>query len=89
MKLLDWIAHIGPDPSGKARSSFNVLIRGISQEKLPDYLGFFQFVHNARRRGKLSSAPSSRASSPDMPVTTPKPDKNLLVYSSLPFWCSV
>ena len=26
--------------------------RGISQEKLPDYLGFFQFVHNARRRGK-------------------------------------
>jgi len=26
--------------------------RGISQEKLPAYLGFFQFVHNARRRGK-------------------------------------
>ena len=26
--------------------------RGISQEKLPLYLGFFQFVHNARRRGK-------------------------------------
>jgi transposase len=26
--------------------------RGISQEKLPVYLGFFQFVHNARRRGK-------------------------------------
>ena len=26
--------------------------RGIAQEKLPDYLGFFQFVHNARRRGK-------------------------------------
>jgi transposase len=26
--------------------------RGISQEKLPDYLGFFQFVHNMRRRGK-------------------------------------
>lgn len=25
--------------------------RGISQEKLPLYLGFFQFVHNARRRG--------------------------------------
>ena len=25
---------------------------GISQAKLPDYLGFFQFVHNARRRGK-------------------------------------
>ena len=26
--------------------------RGISQEKLPDYLGFFQFAHNARHRGK-------------------------------------
>jgi len=25
--------------------------RGISQEKLPLYLGFFQLVHNARRRG--------------------------------------
>ena len=26
--------------------------RGISQEKLPCYLGFFEFVHNIRRRGK-------------------------------------
>ena len=26
--------------------------RGISQDKLPLYLSFFQFVHNARRRGK-------------------------------------
>ena len=26
--------------------------RGISQEKLPLYLGFFQFMHNARKRGK-------------------------------------
>ena len=26
--------------------------RGVSQEKLPVYLGFFQVVHNARRRGK-------------------------------------
>jgi transposase-like protein len=26
--------------------------RGISQEKLPRYLGFFEFVHNARKRGK-------------------------------------
>jgi transposase len=26
--------------------------RGISQEKLPLYLGFFQFVHHVRRRGK-------------------------------------
>lgn len=26
--------------------------RGISQKKLPAYLGFFQFVHNTRQRGK-------------------------------------
>lgn len=26
--------------------------RGISQEKLPWYLSFFEFVHNARKRGK-------------------------------------
>lgn len=26
--------------------------RGISQEKLPFYLGFFEFVHNAGKRGK-------------------------------------
>ena len=26
--------------------------RGISQEKLPLYLSFFEFVHNARVRGK-------------------------------------
>ena len=26
--------------------------RGISQEKLPIYLSFFEFVHNIRRRGK-------------------------------------
>lgn len=26
--------------------------RGISQEKLPLYLGFFQFVYNTRQRGK-------------------------------------
>ena len=26
--------------------------RGISQDKLPDYIGFFQFVHNPRRRDK-------------------------------------
>ena len=26
--------------------------RGISQEKLPLYLGFFEFVHDVRRRGK-------------------------------------
>jgi transposase-like protein len=26
--------------------------RGVSQEKLPYYLGFFEFIHNVRRRGK-------------------------------------
>jgi transposase len=26
--------------------------RGILQDKLPDYLSFFQFGHNARHRGK-------------------------------------
>ncbi|HEX7976429.1 MAG TPA: IS1595 family transposase [Anaerolineales bacterium] len=26
--------------------------RGVSQEKLPWYLGFFEFIHNVRQRGK-------------------------------------
>ena len=26
--------------------------RGISQEKLPIYLGVFEFIHNVRKRGK-------------------------------------
>ncbi len=26
--------------------------RGISQERLPVYLGFFEFIHNLRKRGK-------------------------------------
>ena len=26
--------------------------RGISQEKLPIYLAFFEFIHNVRKRGK-------------------------------------
>jgi transposase-like protein len=26
--------------------------RGVSQEKLPLYLGFFEFVHNVPRRGE-------------------------------------
>ena len=26
--------------------------RGVSQEKLPLYLGFFEFIHNVRARGK-------------------------------------
>jgi hypothetical protein len=30
--------------------------RGISQEKLPLYLGFFEGVHNVRQRGKALAA---------------------------------
>ena len=26
--------------------------RGISQEKLPHYLGFFEYIHNVKQRGK-------------------------------------
>jgi transposase-like protein len=26
--------------------------RGVSQERLPLYLGFFEFIHNVRKRGK-------------------------------------
>ena len=41
--------------------------RGISQDKLPDYLGVFQFVHNARRRGKalLGALISALVANPD------------------------
>ena len=51
--------------------------RGISQEKLPAYLGFFQFVHNARRRGKalLGALVAALVARPCL--TTPKPDKSL------------
>ena len=31
--------------------------RGISQEKLPLYLGFFEFIHNVRRRGQALLEP--------------------------------
>jgi len=37
--------------------------RGISQERLPLYLGFFEFVHNVRRRGKALLAGSTCSSS--------------------------
>jgi transposase len=46
--------------------------RGISQAcgtaaRLPDYLGFFQFVHNARQRGKalLGALVSALVADPD------------------------
>jgi len=50
--------------------------RGISQDKLPLYLGFFQFVHNARRRGKALLGALIRPWSYDA-ATTPEPDKSL------------
>lgn len=31
--------------------------RGVSQDKLPLYVGFFEFVHNARRRGRALLGP--------------------------------
>jgi len=46
------------------------LHRGISQEKLPYYLALFEFVHNARCRGKALLSPLLAALLP----TTPKPD---------------
>jgi transposase len=30
--------------------------RGISQERLPYYLGFFEFLHNIRKRGQVAIA---------------------------------
>jgi len=44
--------------------------RGISQEKLPYYLALFEFVHNARCRGKALLGALLTALLP----TTPKPD---------------
>jgi len=53
--------------------------RGVSQDKLPLYLGFFQFVHNARRRGKALLARQSPARCPDRRlgrVMDPTPPRN-------------
>jgi transposase-like protein len=35
--------------------------RGVSQDKLPLYVGFFEFMHNARCRGSALLAPLLRA----------------------------
>lgn len=43
--------------------------RGISQEKLPFYLALFEFVHNAKRRGRALLGSLITAILP----TTPKP----------------
>ena len=44
--------------------------RGISQEKLPLYLGFFEFIHNVRVRGKalLGELIALLVSSPRIPA---------------------
>ena len=41
--------------------------RGLSQDKLPRYLGFFQFVDNARQRGRalLSALVAALVANPD------------------------
>jgi transposase len=46
--------------------------RGIAQEKLPLYLGFFEFVHNVRARGKalLGELIGLLVSSPRIPTWT-------------------
>ncbi len=46
--------------------------RGISQDKLPLYLGFFQFVHNTRRR----EGPARHAHRRPGCVTDPAPPRN-------------
>ena len=48
----DEVVSLLPDGFWSLLRSWLRSHRGISQEKLPPYLGFFQFVHNARRRGK-------------------------------------
>ena len=56
--------------------------RGLSQEKLPLYLGFFQLSFTTRgAAGRRCSAPSSPAWSRDPMLTTPKPDKSLLGFA--------
>jgi transposase len=44
--------------------------RGISQEKLPSYLALFEFVHNAKCRGKALLGALLAVLLP----TTPKPE---------------
>jgi len=55
--------------------------RGISQDKLPLHLGFFQFIHKARRRGKalLGTLIASLVARWDL--TTPEPKQG---HSVLP-----
>jgi transposase len=43
---------VHPNPLFQQSYAFIRPHRGVSQEKMPLYLGFFEFVHNARCRGK-------------------------------------
>jgi len=52
--------------------------RGISQDKLPLYLGFFSSCTMLGDAAKPCLAPSSPAWSRDVPATTPEPDKSLI-----------
>ena len=51
--------------------------RGISQEKLPVYLGFFEFVHNVRKRGKalLANRKNNSIFAPPPRQHTPSPTR--------------
>jgi hypothetical protein len=51
--------------------------RGVSQEKLPCYLGFFEFIHKVRRRGKPCCRPWPTPFS-RLLVSTPKRRMSLL-----------
>ena len=60
--------------------------QGISQGKPPFYLGFFQLVHNARRRGEALLALPSRAWSHDPPPPPRNPTRatqNFLAFHNL------
>ena len=47
--------------------------RGVSQEKLPLYLGLFEFVHNVRKRGKALPGGGSNCWSRQPPETQDEP----------------
>ena len=53
------------------------LHQGISREKLPLYLGFFEFLHNARRRGKAFRGALIAALVNCGLAITPEPNKSL------------
>src|SRR3954453_874614 len=50
--------------------------RGYLAGEAAALAGFFPLVHNARQRASACSAPSSRAWSRDVPVTTSDPNKS-------------